>query len=1498
MNKLLLTCLFLAGLFGLRAQTWDSPSYKGEVPVSGTTYYVYNIGLNGFLNRGAWWGTQACITSKPIQNGSALVNKWTMVNPSGSSWTFQYNNNGTNVVANYLFDTGAGTDVFTDGSSNNSFTITEVESTDHIFSIQSPLNATKYIGGESATESTNKGIANVVRPSRTTLDNYSKWKFVSQANYNLFQAKVLLDRYMTYAKNKGGIDLTNYITTYNSDVIADINTANTNLLAALGRSSITVPNYSLEGNYTSWSAAFSTNNNTNTKGWSKTGTYYGERWITSSSNLATTNFNQTISNLASGYYSLSVDAHAIKELGSNPLKSGVFLFADDKKTEISSGGEYIVDNILVTDGNINIGMSWEGTVAVNWTAYDNFKLYYYGSERIKNSTLTGLSSSVGTIYPTFTSSNTAYELVVPSGTTTLDLSTIKFNNAETVSGDGTISNISLPQMVNIVVTSEDGLSNTTYSVYVMEDCFTKLYPSKTNMVSDPNFRSLSSFGGWEWAAGARNLNTDPAKSYCGRFSGSVAAVSSGTASIDYAINSNIKANTTYRVHAKIYSTTDVFNLGVYNMNSTVYEKKTTTTGSWEDVNLVFTTGASPTTNNCGVYFNNYNTNGRNGYIDNLEMYEVNNDVTLSGLTTSLGTLDPVFNSGTTSYNVIVTPGTNTVTLTGTATSNTSTISGDGVITLVNGEADATIVVTAESGTQRTYSVHIAALSNDASLSALTFSAGSLKPTFDANTTNYFVELPTSTSSVTPSVTKTNADATVSGDGVVTINSGIGTSTILVTAQNGTTTRTYKILYYIGNALQHSYTFDNGANDSPSNGTTAVNGTLVNNSGNASISGGRYTTTSTGTGNVNVTNVGDFISFSGADLNLQSYPAISLEYYVETTSGLNTNFTCLGYFGNGGNSNSLFTQLTRSSSGPSYTSYNDTYSVSGNRLDDGKKHHVVSVLTSSKVKMYVDGALAMETNNTAGTVNVATTYAYLGKSGWADPSWKGSIDEFNIYVGEMDAATALAHSNSYIKETLNDNGETTLSSDKISNELTVEAGTKLTLNEGVNLTVSHLNLNATGDQTATFVNKGSSKSIAGHVKLNLAKDRLWYISSPVTAATASVLNSNDNTVAYYDETQENGWTSILASASLTPGKGYVINSTTLDRTPDFSGTLNDGDITVNLSKTTGVTYSGYNLVGNPYPSFLNAASVITSNANLESSLWYRSNNGTSMVFDVVNLLDPTHPVVNSGRSKVSGVIPPMQAFWLKANTSTTLTFTNSMREHDGLNSTSFKVAASTANKYLNLMVSNGVNSDQCLIALNPLAIDAKDAYDTEKMSNNNATIPEIYTLAEGKKMVINALELKERTLELPLGFSTSQSNSFTIKATEMTNLGVDEKVYLVDNLQNTSTELLPNEEYSFNSDIVNSSDRFTIVFKSSSVLTNTERLNIRANVYADENGSIVIESNEEISTNASVKVFNLNGQMIYEQNIDTQKEILPALNSGIYLLRLKNQSTNTYKININ
>ena len=273
----------------------------------------------------------------------------------------------------------------------------------------------------------------------------------------------------------------------------------------------------------------------------------------------------------------------------------------------------------------------------------------------------------------------------------------------------------------------------------------------------------------------------------------------------------------------------------------------------------------------------------------------------------------------------------------------------------------------------------------ATLSNLTIDKGSLQPLFSPTTFNYVVYAPLGVEKVSFTVTPTKQDFKVVGADSLDISSGSGVATIKVSG-NGLDTGIYKINVY-SLKLEHSYTFDTDASDI----VGSANGTLH---GNATVSNGELITSKNG----------DYVSFDGAALNLSSYDAITMEAFVVAGDGTNPGRTGLAYFGDINGSKAFFTGIARSDN-KSLGSYDSKAEVkAANEHDDGKYHHIVNVLTSDYLKLYIDGVLIGQAK-WSGTIDIGKTYAYLAKEGWAaDPTWNGRILEFNVFKGAMDDAT--------------------------------------------------------------------------------------------------------------------------------------------------------------------------------------------------------------------------------------------------------------------------------------------------------------------------------------------------------------------------------------------------------------------------------------------------------------------------------------------------------------
>lgn len=200
-----------------------------------------------------------------------------------------------------------------------------------------------------------------------------------------------------------------------------------------------------------------------------------------------------------------------------------------------------------------------------------------------------------------------------------------------------------------------------------------------------------------------------------------------------------------------------------------------------------------------------------------------NNADLSALTISTGTLTPAFADFRTDYTVSVANSTTSMTVTPTVAQANATIqvrinngafvpTASGVATsplsLNVGANPIQLLVTAQDGTTKTYTIVVTRVSNNANLSNLVPSVGMLSPVFIASTLTYTMSVANAVSAIAFTATSADANATmtmsVNGAGFVNIlNSGVAsdpialplesnTVAIRVRAQDGTTLRTYTI----------------------------------------------------------------------------------------------------------------------------------------------------------------------------------------------------------------------------------------------------------------------------------------------------------------------------------------------------------------------------------------------------------------------------------------------------------------------------------------------------------------------------------------------------------------------------------------------------------------------------------------------------------------------------------------------------------------------------------
>ncbi|WP_164558095.1 DUF4347 domain-containing protein [Massilia atriviolacea] len=187
---------------------------------------------------------------------------------------------------------------------------------------------------------------------------------------------------------------------------------------------------------------------------------------------------------------------------------------------------------------------------------------------------------------------------------------------------------------------------------------------------------------------------------------------------------------------------------------------------------------------------------------------------LSALSLSSGTLSPPFAPATTSYTVAVGSGTSSLTVTPTVAEANASVTVNGVavasgaaspaLAMNPGNNTVTIIVTAQNGATRQYTVSVtrALPSNNAALSALSLSSGTLSPAFASGTTSYSASVGNATTALTltPTLADASASVTVNGvpvasgnaSGALALAVGANTINTVVTAQDGATVTSYTV----------------------------------------------------------------------------------------------------------------------------------------------------------------------------------------------------------------------------------------------------------------------------------------------------------------------------------------------------------------------------------------------------------------------------------------------------------------------------------------------------------------------------------------------------------------------------------------------------------------------------------------------------------------------------------------------------------------------------------
>ena len=721
------------------------------------------------------------------------------------------------------------------------------------------------------------------------------------------------------------------------------------------------------------------------------------------------------------------------------------------------------------------------------------------------------------------------------------------------------------------------------------------------------------------------------------------------------------------------------------------------------------------------------------------------------------------------------------------------------------------------------------------------------------------------------------------------------------------------------AAQLTYTDDN----------TYTGGTTVS-GGNLQLGAGS-STGRPGTGSINLVNSGNRLTFniySGADWifpNLiygagQVYKSYSTKVIL-TANNTYSGFTVINsgilQIGNGGNTGLAGTGILNT----------NTYSLIFNRTDD----FVVSNTLQGSGEITKNGAgkltLASVSNSHTGliTVNGGTLEFGNGSTGtnfWT--TYSVGVTKINLSAGttlisNFSDNVTIRHqilgAGSFIK---NNSNNTSLIQDVNIPTLTINSGS-LIANSGIKMTISGVltnNATLTLQNTATLV-QGASSTLAGSGTYNVQQTitgagsttptgRFWYLGSPVSAASSSIFfASNAANVAKKRNESGNSWVALTSGApeNLEIGKGYYTQSMANGTLTFTGGNINNGAITINgLTRTAGQSFDGFNLVSNPYPSYLDWDAV--TKTDISTTMWYRSatsNSSGAMVFDTY-VAGAGGIGTNLNGTGVSNLIPPMQAFWVRVNSGSStgsLSMDNSMRSHfTSINGSVAGLKSTNTDRslFLRMNLLQGENKDQLIVYVNENATNGFDNLDGEKMMQ--ATLPQFYTNAGDKKIVINGLNSakKQQALPITMELPFTGVHSFVIEDLEIEN-GL---VWLEDKQEEIMQALEPGSVYEFYANSGINAERFVLHFQLLDAPTPTNTYNEvgsyanfsgkGASVHAESAGVVVIKLPASTEGITDIQIRDAAGKLVYTGSTNTlETSVQLAQANGIYYVTLNSAS---------
>jgi hypothetical protein len=363
-------------------------------------------------------------------------------------------------------------------------------------------------------------------------------------------------------------------------------------------------------------------------------------------------------------------------------------------------------------------------------------------------------------------------------------------------------------------------------------------------------------------------------------------------------------------------------------------------------------------------------------------------------------------------------------------------------------------------------------------------------------------------------------------------------------------------------------------------------------------------------------------------------------------------------------------------------------------------------------------------------------------------------------------------------------------------------------------------------------------------------------------------------------------------SLILGRGYraardASEDASYGTTFTFRGAIETGEVTVPITAS-GAPFDGWNLLGNPYPSYLDFSAFFTLNQAQFASDAYQAVYGydgdASNGWTILNNLS------------ITDLIAPGQGFFIKSKPGGgVVTFDSSMQMSG--NSDDFILGRnsqdSSSTTFVKLEISTSNESYSTRVYLNPNCSLGLDAGYDAAIFNGQAPDFGIYTHLvnenENVPLAIQAISMEDvnYNTQIPMGVSSNANEDLVFSLAEST-MPDYINVYLEDSESNTIT-LLNEGDYSLTTtSALNGVGRFFIRLENSALSSYTPSLLEALNIYNNNiTKEIIIDG--QLLDKTSLKIFDLKGSLLLETdlnpNVSTNSVKVDGFAQGIYIIRI-------------